>query len=688
MMNQTNYIHPGQSHITGSMRDYFLKASYNQLDISTTVLGPYTVSHDRAYYGANTESGDDIRPRELVQEAINLAINDIDVSQFDNNNDGWIECVHILYAGQGENIAGAPSECIWPHKWSLANAINSNGFSMKRYIVTPELSTINSYRGIGTICHELGHIFGAPDFYDTKQNKDTFPGTGTWDLMGGGNWNGSYEYADDCYIRAYSPAHPNPYIKKEIFGWIETIDEVSGNDNLYTLRPAELDSNSIYRLSTSTQGEYYLLENRQGSYLKGSGLVIYHVHKNIKNGFLLNNVNVKHPQKMYVVDANNHIEKSAMGTPESYGNINLYTATFRSTNSKNMYFTSTSLPSNSDWEGNTTQNKNVCFISEEMIDGEKCVKFVLNPEISGPDILCDSAIYSLKHVPSNANIQWSYIRPSETPISTTPLLIGFGQGTKNVCFKRGNNISGVAINPPPGEPILPIVPLSNSSTIVITPYSGTITIKADVSLNNDTFTLTKNIYMPEPVLINDSLAGSQWRVGKKIQLSIKSPKDEIVNDTDIRWDIQMPGVAPYSICGKSISLTPPNIGTATITATYINGCNDEYMSQTKTYKVQYGMIPFYANPVSGGNVEISVTNGNASDVVNGVQSMAMNQSEPYMGAYRLELWHDIYGKVREMDVPENTPTVTMNVDGLNSGIYILRLIVDNQLIQTSQMIIK
>ena len=97
---------------------------------------------------------------------------------------------------------------------------------------------------------------------------------------------------------------------------------------------------------------------------------------------------------------------------------------------------------------------------------------------------------------------------------------------------------------------------------------------------------------------------------------------------------------------------------------------------------------FCANPVSGGNVEISVINGNASDVVNGVQSMAMNQSEPYIGAYRLELWHDIYGKVREMDVPENTPTVTMNVDGLNNRIYILRLIVDNQLIQTSQMIIK
>ena len=166
------------------------------------------------------------------------------------------------------------------------------------------------------------------------------------------------------------------------------------------------------------------------------------------------------------------------------------------------------------------------------------------------------------------------------------------------------------------------------------------------------------------------------------------PKEEIVNDNDIRWDIQMPGTTPYSSYGRSISLTPSRIGDIVVTATYLNGCNDEYMSQTKTYSVKYMMLMSHTNPVSGGNVEISLINGDASDVVNGVQSMAMNQSEPYMGAYRLELWHDIYGKVREMDVPENTPTVTMNVDGLSSGIYILRLIIDNQLIQTSQMIIK
>ena len=65
-----------------------------------------------------------------------------------------------------------------------------------------------------------------------------------------------------------------------------------------------------------------------------------------------------------------------------------------------------------------------------------------------------------------------------------------------------------------------------------------------------------------------------------------------------------------------------------------------------------------------------------------------NQPTPYMGAYRVELWHDVYGKVKEMDVPENTPTVTMNLEGLNSGVYVLRLIIDNQIVETSQLIVK
>jgi M6 family metalloprotease-like protein len=671
MMNQTNYIHPGQSHITGSMRDYFLKASYNQLDISTTVLGPYTVSHDRAYYGANTESGDDIRPRELVQEAINLAINDIDVSQFDNNNDGWIECVHILYAGQGENIAGAPSECIWPHKWSLANAINSNGFSMKRYIVTPELSTINFYRGIGTICHELGHILGAPDFYDTNASVDgKFIGTGKWDLMGGGNWNGD--------LSAISPAHPNPYIKTELFGWSEVL-EITGNNELYTLYPTESYNNNIYKLSTSTQGEYYLLENRQDLKLPGQGLIIYHINAGINN-VANSQINIKHPQNLYVVDANNHITKPTE-SPTSYGNINSENATFRNSFSNNIYFTSTSKPSNCAWNGNQTINKNVCFISEEFIDGDSCIKFVLNPTIEGPEILCDSAIYSLKHVPSNATIEWSYINPSNF-LTTTPLYIGLGQGTKNIWFKRGVVMSSSGTIPPIIQPWIPTT--TSISDITTNPYSGFITINAKVIFNNDTFFLSKEIYMPEKVEINalTFVPANIWYTGVTKTITLKSPTDtRLMND--IRWDIELPGVSRYSKYGSSITITPITNGTIKITATYVNGCNNDDKSHTITYLAYKRQSLSFSNPASG-NVEITVLNGDMEDS----NKRTINNPEPYMGTYRLELWHDLYGKVRKIDVAENTPTVTMNLDGLSSGVYVLRLIIDNQIVVAEQMIVK
>ena len=670
MMNQVNYRHPEQTEITGSMRDFYLKASYNQLDISATVIGPYTVSNNRIYYGDTIGNKNDSRPQELAEEIMEMVVNDINVSQFDNNDDGWVECIHIIYAGQGQNVPGAPKEAIWPHKWSLENCVQGDGVKMSRYIMTPELY-INSYRGVGTICHELGHILGAPDFYDVKNN--IFKGTGKFDLMCGGNWNGT--------IPATCPAHPNPYIKTEIYGWINTIDELSGNDSLYTMRPAELDSNGIYKLSTSTNNEYYFLENRQDIHLPGTGLVIYHINSSIPTS----NINITHPQNLYVVDANNHIEKPT-GSVASYGNINSPNATFRSTHSQNMYFTSTSKPSNCAWNYDTTYNKDVCFISEEMIDGEKCIKFVLNPEIEGPDILCDSAIYSLKHIPSsNVTIEWTYTRPSGIPLTSVPLYIGSGQGTKAVYYKRGIKMTGSTI--PPGLDI-PVLPVSTTNALNTAPYSGFVTISAKVTLNGNTFTLSKEIYMPEKVVINDVNLGSLgvWYVGAMQSITLQTPTDDAILEK-IRWDIKHPNGNTQTAYGSSVVVRPDSKGTLTVTATYLDGCGDEYESYTKTFSIVSAFNLTFANPASG-SVEINVTSGDVPDE-SGMQTMSVdNQQTPYMGAYRVELWHDIYGKVREMEVPENNPTITMNLEGLNSGVYVLRLIIDNQVVEISQLIVK
>ena len=680
MMNQPNYIHSGQTDITGSVRDFYLKASFNKLDIETTVIGPYTVSHDKAHYGAQTEKKKDIDPHGLAREVMEMIINDIDVSQFDNNNDGWVECIHILFAGYAQNDSEdyGDKNDIWPHQSNLINPVNGNGVKMSRYIMTPELNGCY-YRGIGTICHELGHILGAPDFYDTKKN--VFPGTEKWDLMGKGNWNGN--------IAAISPAHPNPYIKKEIFGWIESIDELNGNNIEYTLRPSEVDSNGIYKLLTSTENEYYLLENRQDYNLKGTGLVIYHINSGIENFISSNSVNNAHPQNLYVVDASNHLEKPT-GTPKSYGNIKKTTATFKNTHTNNIFFTSQTKPSNCDWAGNVTQNKDVCFISEEVIDGETCIKFVLNPEIEGPDMLCDSALYSLKQVPAGATIEWTFVRSSEMASSDVPVRIGSGQGTMEVFYKRGVKLEGGTFQDTIDNPDIPFLPVPLSRTTpTFVPYMGYVTIKANITFNGNTHSLFKKIYVSKDskkIEIEQLNFGSLnvWCKGVTKTLTLKSSAEEDwMNDVD--WCVELPERAPYLDRGSSISVTPTATGTATIIATYYNDCG-EPKSDTATYQIVQILGTSFANPVSG-SVEINIIGGDELNGNSNVSTIALDDPiDQYMGVYRLELWHDIYGKVREMDIPKNTSVVTMDLGGLSRGIYVLRLIVDNQIIETSQMI--
>ena len=64
-----------------------------------------------SYYGKNDAKGNDINPVELCKEALENLPKDIDLSIYDNNNDGIIDNVHIIFAGYGEE-AGASSDAI------------------------------------------------------------------------------------------------------------------------------------------------------------------------------------------------------------------------------------------------------------------------------------------------------------------------------------------------------------------------------------------------------------------------------------------------------------------------------------------------------------------------------------------------------------------------------------------------
>ena len=67
-----------------------------------------------SYYGGNDASGSDSNPRALVTEAVNAADATVNFADFDNDNDGTVDGVYVIYAGYGEE-AGGGADCIWAH---------------------------------------------------------------------------------------------------------------------------------------------------------------------------------------------------------------------------------------------------------------------------------------------------------------------------------------------------------------------------------------------------------------------------------------------------------------------------------------------------------------------------------------------------------------------------------------------
>ncbi len=352
LFNQFNYVEDGAS---GSVRDYYLENSYQQFDLVVDVVGPFTATQNMSHYGSTWEGA-----RELATEAVNMAAPHINFADYDNDEDGWVDGVYMIFAGYGEE-AGGGSNTIWSHAWSI-DPVQYNNVWINRYACSPELrgNSGANLTHIGVIAHEFGHILGAPDFYDTGGNG--FTGTGGWDMMAGGVWNNS----------GATPAHHNPYTKTHVFNWAGQI-VLEEPQSVLMFNSVDYH-NHFYRINTTTPGEYYILENRMktgfDAYISGEGLLIYHVHSGIDD--VGNNINADHPQRMYVISA------GAMSDPDenpaSYGNINSEETPFPGSTS-NSSFTDISTPSSISWAGAYT-NKPITNIAHYDFNGTVTFDFM------------------------------------------------------------------------------------------------------------------------------------------------------------------------------------------------------------------------------------------------------------------------------------------------------------------------
>lgn len=271
---------------TGSVRDYYNDQSSGLFDPQFDVVGPVTVPFECTAHTGNSNSW------RVFKAAMDSVGPKLDLSQYDLNNDGMVDIIIFIGAGFASNFGGNNSNYLWPHQSILYDYDNHrylryNGIYVGTYAATNEMygwetDPTSTPEGIGTIAHELGHVLGLMDHYDTNysdlgQSHDP----GYWDVMASG----------DHLNKCHTPCNYNLF-ERYALGWASppVIDQ-SGD---YSLNPLDT-SNEGYILKTSVDNEYFLLENRQqtgwDTYLPGHGLLVWRVDSTNASVWVQNKVN-------------------------------------------------------------------------------------------------------------------------------------------------------------------------------------------------------------------------------------------------------------------------------------------------------------------------------------------------------------------------------------------------------------
>ena len=287
MMNADNYTYNGA---TGSVAKYFADQSDGQYTPIFDVVGPVTLPNYMSHYGGNSGYDDnDKLPGDMVVEACSIAnaLHNVDFTRYDNDYDGYVDFVYIIYAGQGE-AAGGSENTIWPHAWDVYSAEyfgNCTYSESKRkfderyiyqYACSAELNYNAERDGVGTIAHEFSHVIGMPDLYDIDygQNYEDEMTPGGWHIMDSGSYNNegktppNYTMYDKYYLGWKQPVNPG-----------NTAQELTMLAN----QGYQLASSNSLLSATSTNTVYYI-ENRQNNgwdaALPGHGMLIWKIKYN------------------------------------------------------------------------------------------------------------------------------------------------------------------------------------------------------------------------------------------------------------------------------------------------------------------------------------------------------------------------------------------------------------------------
>jgi M6 family metalloprotease-like protein len=241
-----------------SLTNFYRRASYGQLEITGSTLGWYTTEYPRSEV---VESY--IGRQALIKEVFtHYETEGHDFSQYDNDGDGVIDYLSIVWTG----AHGEWAEFWWGYQTSFYNDnFEVDGVRIGTYSWQWENYTWPGEFSPEVIIHETGHALGLPDYYDYDDGVGPKGGIGGMDQMDG-NWGDHNAFS------------------KWVLGWLEPR---TFNQDLHdvVLSPTdEFPDAAVFMHGdpvTDPYAEYYLVQVRRGAgndaELPSQGVLIWHV---------------------------------------------------------------------------------------------------------------------------------------------------------------------------------------------------------------------------------------------------------------------------------------------------------------------------------------------------------------------------------------------------------------------------
>lgn len=287
--NQTAWMESLNGTTGYGASQYFNDMSYGNVNVQFVKVGSYTASGKSSTYSSTYT--------DLVSTAVQ-GVNYSDWSNFDSNNDGFVDMVLLIFAGHadGDYTSGNKSiSGIYPRSGWLDFSSNGNGTTISgvsglkwsRYLYVNDLASGSASRdNLATALHELGHaLFDLPDYYNSSSGSPSYGSNmGYWDTMDYGMYfksSGAQGVNAVPGLSAYS---------RMLNGWVTPRELTYGQH--VTLRPLN-EYPDACMIKTVNDNVYYILEARHaksGSWDDGlaSGLILTYVNEANTSSFIVN----------------------------------------------------------------------------------------------------------------------------------------------------------------------------------------------------------------------------------------------------------------------------------------------------------------------------------------------------------------------------------------------------------------